>query len=340
MIEAGILKNFDSATYKAGVQLAASLTTYFDNVSVARNIPSSALVVGNYVVVAVPGGNPKDACVIATWPQGSPSAGSFLDLSDTPSSYEDQVGKVVKVNGDEDALEFDKITGASLSQDFGAGSGRLLRFDATPQAGNAIVIRHARADSPFTAKINAGGSGGLTSTNVPYDNDANDGMFQGMDPYNGSAIWGQLILHNSTRGNSRKIVSVDITNNVTTTSSSTDDWADNDDLTMLSPTAGGGNMCDLELSDVVAETVYAALFQLFVFDDSNTYNADREIELHPFETLDSGKKRLGYFTQAGQKMSMVFIMPIISQKICLRLRGASDTYFNIKLHGFWEYADT
>jgi hypothetical protein len=71
MIEIGILKNFDSETYKAGVQLAGSLTTYFDDVSVARNIPSLALVVGNYVILAIPGGNPRDACVIAAWPSGA-----------------------------------------------------------------------------------------------------------------------------------------------------------------------------------------------------------------------------------------------------------------------------
>ena len=70
MIEIGILKNFDSGTYKAGVQLAGSLTTYFDGISVARNIPSLALVVGNYVIVAIPAGNPRDACVIAAWPSG------------------------------------------------------------------------------------------------------------------------------------------------------------------------------------------------------------------------------------------------------------------------------
>ena len=75
MIEVGILKNFDNGTYKAGVQLAGSLTTYFDNVNVAKNIPSAAMVVGNYVIVAIPGGNPRDACVIATWPQGSPGGG-------------------------------------------------------------------------------------------------------------------------------------------------------------------------------------------------------------------------------------------------------------------------
>lgn len=75
MLQIGVLKNFDSGTYKAGVQLAGSLTTYFDDISVAKNIPSSALVIGNYVIVAIPGGNPRDACVIATWPQGSAGGG-------------------------------------------------------------------------------------------------------------------------------------------------------------------------------------------------------------------------------------------------------------------------
>lgn len=108
MIEVAILKNFDSGTYKAGVQLAGSLTTYFDDISVAKNIPSSALVIGNYVILAIPRGNPRDACVIATWPQGSPGggAGSFLDLSDTPSSYSGQAAKTAAVNVAENALEF------------------------------------------------------------------------------------------------------------------------------------------------------------------------------------------------------------------------------------------
>jgi hypothetical protein len=75
MIEIGVLKNFDSGIYKAGVQLMGSLTTYFDDISVARNIPSSALVIGNYVILAMPGGNPGDACVIATWPGGTPGGG-------------------------------------------------------------------------------------------------------------------------------------------------------------------------------------------------------------------------------------------------------------------------
>ncbi|MGQ9676543.1 MAG: hypothetical protein ACUVX1_12850 [Chloroflexota bacterium] len=74
MIQIATLKNFDRATYKAAVQLTGSLTTYFDNVSVARNIPEGSMALGNYVILAIPGGNPKDACVVATWPGGTPPA--------------------------------------------------------------------------------------------------------------------------------------------------------------------------------------------------------------------------------------------------------------------------
>ena len=67
MIEIGILKNFDSGTYKAGVQLAGSLTTYFDDVKVARNIPANKMTAGHHVILAVPEDNPRDAVVIAVF---------------------------------------------------------------------------------------------------------------------------------------------------------------------------------------------------------------------------------------------------------------------------------
>ena len=67
MIQIGILKNFDSGTYKAGVQLAGSLTTYFDNLNVARNIASGDMVIGRSVIVVIPQGNPRDAVVIAVF---------------------------------------------------------------------------------------------------------------------------------------------------------------------------------------------------------------------------------------------------------------------------------
>ena len=67
MLEVAILKNFDSGIYKAGVQLAGSITTYFDNVNVARNIASGEMITGRHVILAIPGSNPKDAVVIAVF---------------------------------------------------------------------------------------------------------------------------------------------------------------------------------------------------------------------------------------------------------------------------------
>jgi len=81
MLELGILKTWNSTTYRAGVQLVGSLTTYLDNIAVATNIASSAMVVGNYVLVAIPGGNPRDACVVASWPAGSSGGGGGTEAS-------------------------------------------------------------------------------------------------------------------------------------------------------------------------------------------------------------------------------------------------------------------
>jgi len=67
MLEIGILKNFDVGTYKAGIQLAGSLTTYFDDANVARNIASGEMIAGRHVILAVPQENPRDAVVIAVF---------------------------------------------------------------------------------------------------------------------------------------------------------------------------------------------------------------------------------------------------------------------------------
>jgi hypothetical protein len=67
MIEVGILKTWDSVNYKAGVQLAGSLTTYFDNVNVGRSMASADMIIGRHVILAVPDGNTRDAVVIAVF---------------------------------------------------------------------------------------------------------------------------------------------------------------------------------------------------------------------------------------------------------------------------------
>ena len=67
MIEVAVLKSFDSQDYRAGVQLVGSVTTYFDDINVARNIPSAEMTVGRHVIVAIPHGNPRDAVIIAVY---------------------------------------------------------------------------------------------------------------------------------------------------------------------------------------------------------------------------------------------------------------------------------
>jgi hypothetical protein len=67
MLEIGILKNFDDVNYRASVQLVGSLTTYFDNVRVARNIPADEMVLGRHVFIAIPDNNPGNAAIIAVF---------------------------------------------------------------------------------------------------------------------------------------------------------------------------------------------------------------------------------------------------------------------------------
>jgi len=128
MLELGILKTFDSETHKAGMQLVGSLTTYLDNISVSVSIPSSAMVVGNYVLVAIPGGNPRDACIVASWPQGSSGGGGGSKIQDADgdtylwvekTADEDKIHGVVKgveafLIHDDGILDYPKQSSAKM----------------------------------------------------------------------------------------------------------------------------------------------------------------------------------------------------------------------------------
>jgi hypothetical protein len=64
----GILREFDSGTYKASVQLAGSVYGWVTGVRVARNIATAEMVAGrNVAVVMFDSSNPDDAVVAAVW---------------------------------------------------------------------------------------------------------------------------------------------------------------------------------------------------------------------------------------------------------------------------------
>jgi len=333
MLEVGILKNFDSGTYKAGVQLAGSLTTYFDAISVAKNIPSSALVIGNYVILAIPGGNPRDACVIATWPGGSPGGGSFLDLSDTPSSYEDQAGRIAKVNSDETALEFEKITGDNLSQTFGASGLRLHVWNFTAKQGAIFNVPHA-ATSPFSGVIN----GTPTTTLVVYDGESNENCLKNIQA--GTHRWGRFVLHNIARGNSRLVVAWDVDTNTITTEPSTDDWADGDVVTLQSQTCTQAGYMDVDLSNEISSDEVVAYIQFEALDKSGVAQSGRRLMVHPFEAYNNGKRLMCPASLANEFTAVSGPIPIIDQKVCVFFDDFTDFTPQISVLATLEYADT
>jgi hypothetical protein len=321
MIEVGILKNFDSGTYKAGVQLAGSLTTYFDDISVAKNIASGAMVIGNYVILAIPGGNPRDACVIATWPGGSSGGGMEVHGNEyhSPAFWHGGLTDII-----------DKT---HLSQDFGASGNRLHTWIFTPKQGKACGVQHC-ASSPFSGKIN----GNPTATEVVYDGESNENCLKGIET--GADKWGRFVLHNTTRGNSRLITDFDETIKKIYTESSTDDWADDDDVTLQSQICDRPGMMDLDLSDEVGSDEIEAFITIDAVDKSAGAQPSRRIIAHPYEAFDYGKRVFCNLYLSDEKTTMPGFISINGQKMCLRFDNCSDVGFSLYFSATLEYADT
>jgi len=67
-VRKGVIKGFDSETYKATVQVAGSLSVWLEGVAVARNIPSAEVVEGrNCALIFFDETNPQDAVVVAVY---------------------------------------------------------------------------------------------------------------------------------------------------------------------------------------------------------------------------------------------------------------------------------
>lgn len=242
-----------------------------------------------------------------------------------------------------------KLDGSNLSQTFGASAGRLRNLIVEPIAGEILRILNC-GGTAFSGLIDdtpaAHGGQGLDATHVPYDGDSEEDMFKGMSAYDGSAYWGQIIVHNITRGNSRKIVSVDRTNNVIATTASTDDWADDDVLDTESQTVQSGAahvpFVDVDVSDFVGTGVDAII--LFVAFRNNVAVASNNnlIQFHPYETYNQGKRQWVYATLANDNGSSLMMVKVVSQKIalCVQNNGTDDFALVITVKGTVEFADT
>jgi hypothetical protein len=73
MIKKGILKSFDSSTYKATVQIVGSLNVWLSDVPTSHALSDADMVAGRYVAVLTPDpGKPGDAVVIGLWSPATP----------------------------------------------------------------------------------------------------------------------------------------------------------------------------------------------------------------------------------------------------------------------------
>ena len=67
-IRKGELKSFNSGNYTATVRLAGSYKVYLEDISVARNLPSSEMITGRKVaLIFFDEHNPKEAIVVAVY---------------------------------------------------------------------------------------------------------------------------------------------------------------------------------------------------------------------------------------------------------------------------------
>jgi len=84
MIKKGILKAFDSATYRATVQIAGSLSVWLENIPTSTAIAAADMVPGRSVaVLSLDPSNPADCIVVAVW--GAVSVAGKYDYIDEAS---------------------------------------------------------------------------------------------------------------------------------------------------------------------------------------------------------------------------------------------------------------
>lgn len=221
-----------------------------------------------------------------------------------------------------------------------------LKTRFVPKSVSQEVWRRDNANnSSFEALIDATGSGGLTTTNVPYKNDVRENSLPEMPTY---PQFGRVILYNITRGNSRRITGVNLATNVITTESSTDNWANNDVITIGSRTCTYllgqtySRYFDVDISAEVPASAFAVLLEVFNVEMSGVgAHLQNCFGCHPFEAF-ADSKASHHSAAAPRQVSMSYIViPVRDRRICVQIGAfgsvnASNTIALIRLRGYWE----
>lgn len=269
-----------------------------------------------WCVVATGGANNADIEIVragratVAYAGSDPSTGDFLVTSTTAGRAQQQttmrpeIFAVCVADGDGSTVEALLLTNTVF----------------VPFSSDYYVVRvNSASTSDFVAKINSAGSGGLTSTNVPYDT-ISSGAEDVIVPANqGGSELGRMRLYNSTRGTYRLITAVDTSLNKITTVASTDSWADNDDITIRSQTCNPGSvpyMIDVDLSQQSEIPLLARTLEVQVLKQETSTTANRSLRLHPWETYVAEKQIVTFAQAQNSFMGNGFSIGLITQRFC------------------------
>ena len=224
-----------------------------------------------------------------------------------------------------------------------AGSGglvdALLLCHTTPVATSSttgdVVRILSTSNSDFVALINAGGSGGLTATNVPYDT-----ISAGAEnAINITSSIGKLVLWNSTRSTARLISSVTTGSDFITTVSSTDSWADNDSITIRSQTTVEPSpppyFMEIDLSQ---QTDIPPLARAIIVDavKNDTGAANQLTRIHPYVAYNAFlvNNTRNYVT--NQTANKFIKIPLYNRRFCwsFQASGVGTALQLLNLQGY------
>lgn len=215
---------------------------------------------------------------------------------------------------------------------FGASSEKLYNF--VPYYSSNYMIQIANHDdTSFSALINGAPAG----SNVVYDTVT--GNENSIAPT--SAAWeGKLVLHNTTRGNSALISTVNTgTNTITLTDSVPGTWANNDSIQVNSTTCNTGAppyYFDVDVSGIVPSTCVA----IYLRCNPNDIGGPVLGYSHPYATYAAAKQMLWGTDVTGFPIYTYKAVPVVSQTICIKVNtpDTSSTTSAIRCFGWWEEA--